>query len=58
MLPSNLYIEYKIHSASSGGFIYKLRILSIYKAIKTKTFTELIKRYIEEVIVEVIKGSF
>ena len=58
MPPLDLYIEYKIYSASNKGSIYRLRILFIYRAVKTKTFTKLIRRYIGEVIIEVIKGPF
>ena len=54
----DLYIEYKIYSASSEGFIYKLRILSIYRAIKTKIFTKLIERCTGEAIIEIIKRLF
>ena len=58
MPPLDLYIEYKIYNINSEGSIYRLGILSIYKAVKTKMFAELIGRYIGEVIVEVIRGPF
>ena len=58
MPPLDLYIEYKIYSASSGGSVYRLGILSIYRAIKTKIFTKFIRRCTGEAIIKIIRELF
>ena len=58
MTPLDPRTEHKIQSASSGGSVRRSGILFKYRAIKTKTFVEFIRRRAEKAILEEIKELF